>query len=250
MRGIFLVIISFVFLHITSCKILSPTVMFQTERDFEYVPFDHSLKSTILQPYDQISILMYTNDGSALLEGGGIASFGAGKHDEGMTYMIRPDSTVKLPILGNIVLGGMEKDSAESYLEEQLGKYYQNPYVKLYITNRTVILFFEEGTNGMSIPIPEDGITLLDAIAAAGGLTENSKAYRIRLIRGDNRNPRVYNFNISSLAEFKKANFVLEANDIIYVDSRPRYVTKILSEIQPYLVLISSSVLVYSVFSK
>ena len=164
--------------------------MFQTKKNFEYMQFDNSIKSTILQPYDQITVLMYTNNGSALIEAGGIPGVGAGSMSP-ITYMIRPDSTVKLPILGDIVLGGLEKDSAEYFLENELGKFYQNPYIKIYITNRTIILFFEEGTQGQSISIPEDGITLLDAIAEAGGLTENSKAYKIKLIRGDTKNPRI-----------------------------------------------------------
>lgn len=244
--------ISIVFLVFTSCKVLSPTAMFQTEKDFQYMQFDNSIKSTILQPYDQISVLMYTNNGSALIEAGGIPGVGAGAVSP-ITYMIRPDSTVKLPILGEVVLGGLEKDSAETFLENELGKFYQNPYIKIYITNRTIILFFEEGTQGQSISIPEDGITLLDAIAEAGGLTENSKAYKIKLIRGETKNPRIYNFNISNIEEFRKANFVLEANDIIYVDSRPRYITKVLSEVQPYLMLIttiSSSILAFTLLNK
>lgn len=244
--------ISLVLLVFASCKVLTPTTMFETEKDFEYMPFEHSITSTILQPYDQISVLMYTNNGSALIEGGGIQGVGAGAESP-ITYMIRQDSTVKLPIIGDIRLGGMEKDSAEYFLEQKLGQFYQNPYIKITITNRTIILFFEKGTQGQSIAIPEDGITLLDAIAGAGGLTENSKAYKIKLIRGDNKNPRIYNFNISNIEEFRKANFVLEANDIIYVDSRPRYMTKILSEVQPYLMLvttISSTILAFTLLNK
>lgn len=238
----------------TSCKILSPTIMFETSKDFKYKPFETTQKVTILQPFDQIQILMATNNGNNLLEIGNIdrtssGNVAQGSQQAGITYMIRQDSLVKIPTIGLIKLGGLSKDSAELVLESLLGKFYQNPFIRISITNRNVILFFEEGTKGMEISIPEEGITLLEALAQAGGLTENSKAFKIKLIRGDTKNPDVYNFNISNLEEFKKANFILQSNDILYVDSRPRYVNKIISEIQPYLVLISSSVLVYSIFS-
>ena len=242
----------------TSCKILSPTVMFETSKDFKYKPFEITQKVLILQPFDQLQILMATNNGTNLLELGNIdrtstaggSQGGSQGGQEGITYMIRQDSLVRIPTIGYIKLGGISKDSAEIVLEELLGKFYQDPYIRISITNRNVIIFFEEGTKGMEINIPEEGITLLEALAQAGGLTPNSKAYKIKLIRGDNKNPEVFNFNISSLEEFKKANFILQSNDILYVDSRPRYVNKVISEIQPYLVLMTSSILVYSIFSK
>ncbi|MFO7868088.1 MAG: polysaccharide biosynthesis/export family protein [Bacteroidales bacterium] len=241
-----------IILFTNSCKILNPTTMFETEPDFQYMNFENDQKTTIIQPYDQLQIQMYTNNGSDLLESNQKVTTNNYTTKTGggnMTYMVRTDSTVKLPTLGLVKLGGMPKDSAEVYLEKELGKYYQNPFIKIYITNRNIILFFDEGTKGMTIQVPEDGITLLDAIAEAGGLTENSKAYKIKLIRGNNKNPKIYNFNIRSLEEFKKANFVLEANDIIYVDSRPQYILKVITEIQPYLVLASTSVLIFSVFN-
>jgi len=246
-----LVLISVV--SFTSCKVLSPTIMFETKKDFQYQPFQSTQKITILQPFDQITIMMATNNGNSLLEIGNVdrtstASSMQNNSENTLTYMIRQDSTVKIPTLGFVKLGGLAKDSAETLLESMLSKLYQEPYVRIAITNRNVIMFFEEGTQGMEIAIPEEGITLLEAIAQAGGLTQNSKAYKIKLIRGDNKNPEVYNFNISSLEEFKKANFILQANDIIYVDSRPRYVNKVIAELQPYLVLMSTSVLVYSIF--
>lgn len=227
--------------------------MFETQKDFQYQAFQSTQKITVLQPYDQITIMMATNNGNSLLEIGNVdrtssASSMQNNSENTLTYMIRQDSTVKIPTLGFVKLGGLAKDSAETFLENMLSKLYQEPFVRIAITNRNVILFFEEGTQGMEIAIPEEGITLLEAIAQAGGLTQNSKAYKIKLIRGDNKNPEVYNFNISSLEEFKKANFILQANDIIYVDSRPRYVNKVIAELQPYLVLMSTSVLVYSIF--
>lgn len=234
-----------------SCKVLTPTVMFKTESDFVFNSFTQAKKTTILQPFDQLQIIMSTNNGTNLLEffsnPQNVASSRANTNDA-ITYMIRQDSMVKIPTIGLIRLGGLSKDSAEVILEKKLSTYYQEPFVKINIVNRSIIMFFEGGTKGVRVAVPEDGITLLEAIAQSGGLTENSKSYKIKLIRGDNANPSVYNYNVRKLEEFKKANFILQANDIVYVDARPRYARKILAEIQPVVVLFSSGVLVYSVF--
>jgi len=244
---------------LSSCKVLSPTVMFQTDKDFQFTEFDSVPKKTIIQPFDQLQIMMSTNNGTTLFENSSFYESGKtnGVHlglnensngkDSRISYMVRQDSTVKLPVLGLVKLGGFSKDSAETILEKKLGEFYKTPFIRIRIINRNVLIFLEEGTIGHTIEIPEDGISLLDAIAELGGLSENSRAYKIKLIRGDNRNPKVYNYNISSVEEFKKANFMLEANDIIYIDSKPRYLTKFLSELQPYLVLISTAALVYGI---
>ena len=152
--------------------------------------------------------------------------------------------SVAFPLPDGILKGN------DMLLEQELAKYYQAPFVKITVTNRNVILFYDEGTVGKKITIPEGGLSLLEAFADAGGLTESSKSYKIKLIRGNNKNPEVYNFNIRNLEEFKKANFMLEANDIIYVDSRPRYAAKFIKEIQPYITLLTCVTMVYALFHK
>lgn len=235
---------------LSSCKVIRPTVMFKTGKSFQYTEFAEKPRVTVLQPFDQLDIIMSTNNGYLLLETESTEgrNYMSNRQNNNVQYMIRPDSIVKIPTIGEIKLGGMTKDSAETILEQELSKYYQAPFVKITITNRNIILFFDEGTSGQKIAIPEGGLSLLEAIAEAGGLTESSKSYKIKLIRGNNKNPEVYNYNIRNLEDFKKANFMLEANDIVYVDSRPRYATKIIKEISPYLTLITCITMVYSIF--
>ena len=51
------------------------------------------------------------------------------------------------------------------------------------------------------------------------------------------------------LQEFKKANIMLEANDIVYVDSKPRYATKIAREISPYITLMALFTMILTLFN-
>ena len=253
MRRILIFLACIACISLSSCKILRPTVMFQTEKNFKYANFTETPRVTVLQPFDQLEVIMATNNGYLLLETESTESRNYQYNRQSgnaITYMIRQDSIVKIPTVGEIKLGGMQKDSAEMLLEQELAKYYQAPFVKITVTNRNVILFYDEGTVGKKITIPEGGLSLLEAFADAGGLTESSKSYKIKLIRGNNKNPEVYNFNIRNLEEFRKANFMLEANDIIYVDSRPRYAAKFIKEIQPYITLLTCVTMVYALFHK
>lgn len=236
------------------CKTFSPTQMFDIDGNYPFNEFTKSSKDFIIKPFDQLEILMATNDGQILLEQTFTTDLNNKRRlteqDEIISYMVGRDSLVKIPTLGRYKLGGLSIRAAEDSLENAFKQNFQNPFVKIKITNRKVLIFFEEGTEGKVISLPEENMTLFEAIAHAGGLSKNSKAYRIKLIRGDNKNPQIFNYNIRSIEEFRKADLNLEANDIIYVDSKPRYLNKLIVELQPYLVLLSSSILIYSIFAK
>jgi polysaccharide biosynthesis/export protein len=235
-----------------SCRPMHSTDMFRTGRDFPYAQFSKpSADQLVIQPNDKISVQMATNEGHILLETGLNQTMGgqAGRaYDriQAPEYLIEADSLVKIPTLGRIKIGGMTIREAEDYLEALFSENYQNPFVRLRITNRKVTIFFEQGKQGSIINLPDEDMSLIEAIAISGGLSKNSKSYRIKLLRGDiNNNADVYYYDILNAKDLSKHNFILHANDIIYVEARPRYVTKALEEIQPYLAIFSTALLLY-----
>ncbi len=220
--------------------------MFETEKDFVFQEFDKSKKEIIIQKGDQLSIIMTTNKGQALFD---VLSSGSGvqQGESSLQYLVAEDSLVKLPTLGFVKIAGLTIRQAETLLEEKFSEFFQNPFVRIRIENRKIMFFFEEGTRGVIVKLPEENMTLIEALANVGGFSENSKSYKIKLVRGDiNNNPQIYRYNIFSAKDLDKANFNLVANDIIYVETRKRYLSKFLTELQPYLILMSTSILVYS----
>lgn len=229
-----------------SCRTMRSTDMFQTDKNYVFSNFEKGNNVVVIQPNDRISVQMATNEGHNLLEQGFLQQGNIAKQPENQDYLIETDSLVKIPTLGRIKLGGMTIREAEDYLEGLFSENYQNPFVKIKITNRKITIFFEEGKNGKIIPLPEEEMSLIEAIAIAGGLSKNSKSYEIKLLRGNlSNNAQIYRYNINTAKDLNKYNFMLEANDIIYVESRPRYFTKFLEEIQPYMILISTSLMLY-----
>ncbi len=235
-------IIAFAF----ACRPMRSTDMFRTDKNYEFSSFQKGDKAVIIQPNDRIAVQMATNEGHNLLEQSFLQQGNVARQPENQDYLIESDSLVKIPTLGRIKLGGMTIREAEDYLEGLFSENYQNPFVKIKITNRKVTLFFEEGKTGKVIPLPEEEMSLIEAIAIAGGLSKNSKSYEIKLLRGNlSNNAQIYRYNIHTAKDLNKYNFMLEANDIIYVEARPRYFTKFLEEIQPYMILISTSLMLY-----
>jgi len=201
----------------------------------------------IIAPNDELMIKLFTNDGDKLinpLEPTAIAQNVANN----ITYQVEFDGNVKLPILGREKLSGLTLRNAEKKLETEYSKYYNKPFVQLKVTNNRVIIFpGGEGGTSAVITLSNANTTLIEALALAGGI-KDGKAHKIKLIRGDLHNPRVYLIDLSTIEGMKASNLVLQANDIIYVEPHPKIAQHILENITPYLTLLSTTLLIYSLF--
>lgn len=235
----------FLSLLITSCKVFSPSRMLRTGPGYKYSEF---LAGDSVQEYkvavnDEISFKLATNDGEKLIDPV-MASGAAAGSSAGGTYLVEFDGTVKLPVLGRIKLSGLTLREAEKMLEDNYTKYYNNPFVQLEVTNNRVILFpGGEGGTAIVLTLTNTNTTLFEALALAGGISDG-KAFRIKLIRGDLKNPQVYLIDLSTLDGMKKANLVLQANDIIYIEPRNRIPEKFMAVITPYISLASFILLI------
>jgi polysaccharide biosynthesis/export protein len=244
MKKIFLYIL--VLICFSSCKLLRPTEMLTVEDGYKYAEFKAPEKEYRIAPYDKLNLIVTTNEGFQLIGmGSGAQNSSVSNQGTSLSFPVEYDGQIKLPILGRLNIAGLTIREAEKTLEEKYAKFYKEPFVIISISNRKVYVFKSGGTIASTVEITSDNFTLIDAVAKTGGLSENSKAYRIRLIRGDiNNNPQVFLYNIYKLKDLQNVNILLEANDIIYIESRPRYVRKVLDEIAPYLSLISTVLLV------
>ena len=232
---------------LSGCRVFYPNQMFKTGKDFKYNNFDTTgVKEYVIRPYDKLDVRVFTNKGYELVDMNKQLPQSAAIPE----YTVDKQGKVKLPMIGYVKITGYTIEQAESFLEKEYGKYIKDPFVKLNVTNRRVFVFSAGSEKGNVVYMDNDNFTLIEALAKVGGISSFSKAYKIKLIRGDLNNPKVYVFNIRSLKNMKKSNFVLQSNDIIYVDARPKYASRILNEISPYISLLTSIMLIYSIFYK
>jgi len=225
---------------------MQPNKMFKTESSYSYSDFKPSEVEYKIKPFDKLSIRITTNDGFKLINIEGTQQ----QQLQGMEYLVEYDGKAKVPTLGRIDIAGLTLREAEKKLEDLYKEYYQSPFVQISVTNRRVIIFSQGSETGTVVNIEEENFTLIEALAKVGGISNNGKSYKIKLIRGSLNNPEIFMYNVSSINDMQKANFLLQANDIIYVESRPRYVSKVLEELTPYLSLLSSMLLIYGLLFK
>ncbi len=100
--------------------------------------------------------------------------------------LVRPDGMVSMPLLGDVQASGKTPLQLADEITDKLKKYVQDPNVSVVLTqinSKRVYLIGEVGKPG---PVEmTSGMTLLQAIATAGGLTQFANSKKIYILRND-----------------------------------------------------------------
>lgn len=244
-------IIAVLALSLGSCRLLNPSIMFRTDKTYDFnIPPDTLSGQYKISPNDFISFQLFANDGFKIVDmlNNSSQTGGAGMNmfqmmNNGFNYLVLPDSTVKLPILGYTKIAGKTIREAELYLQDLYTSVYNDPFVIVNVRNRRVLVF--SGTDGLGtvVPLTNENITLIEALALAGGITQTGKAHKIKVIRGllPNKEPEVFLIDLSTIQGLSQADMVMQANDIIYVEPRLYIASGLLREIAPVLTLLTST---------
>lgn len=241
---IFLVAISF-----SSCKIFRSNLMLKTPKDFTYDKLADSLakQDYRIEGNDVLQVRIFSNDGFKIID---LANTNANFRLD-LDYIIDRDGTTKLPLTGKVKLSGLTIREAEVYLEEVYDKFYVKPYVTVKVTNKRVIVFPGNGGVAKVLSLTNNNTTVIEALALTGGIAEDGKAYKVKLIRNDGSpKPKVYLMDLSKIEGIAAGNSVVLANDIIYVEPRYRLAKTLVSEIAPIISLLTSTILIYTIFVK
>ncbi len=100
------------------------------------------------------------------------------------SLLVRPDGMISLPLLGDIQATGLTPLQLADQITTKLKKYVQDPNVSVVISqihSKVVYLLGEVAKKG---PIEmTSGMTLLEAISSAGGLTDYANTKKIYILR-------------------------------------------------------------------
>lgn len=238
-----------VVLFFSSCKVFNPSQMLRTKSNYSYASFadNPTPQEYKLSANDEITVQIFTNNAEKLIDPTQLNV--QQQQFQGVTFRIGYDGTCKLPLLGRVALHQQTIREAEKMLETQYSKYFNEPFVKIeVISNRVIVFTGGDGGQATVVKLEHPNTTLFEALAMAGGIADG-KAHKVKLIRGDLQNPKVFVIDLSTMQGVTKANLVLQANDIIYVQPRAKVPQKILEGINPYLTLISTILLTIAVFN-
>jgi polysaccharide export outer membrane protein len=225
--------------------------MFKTPKGYKFAQYSDTMsrQEYLLETGNMLKISISPNDGfnkvNFTIENN--QNFGRDYFE----VIVDVENNIKLPLIGKLNVKGKTIPKLETEIEKLYENYYVKPFVTITISNRRAIVFWGSGSLGKAYPLLDKNTTLYEMIAQAGGIREEGKAYKIKLIRmTPGGSPQVFQFDLSKIEDIPKGNTIIMSNDIVYVESRYKLAQRINSEITPYLSLLTSALLLVALFKK
>lgn len=136
-----------------------------------------------------------------------------------VTKSVDIDGTILLPELGAVTVAGYTRTELEALLMEKYSPKFTQLDIKVQITTggKKYFIYGEVNAPGEQ-PFPGD-LTIFEAVMKAGPNKDTANLGRVKLIRADPRDPKVYEINIGDLFEYGDStfNWHVQELDIIFV---------------------------------
>jgi polysaccharide export outer membrane protein len=134
------------------------------------------------------------------------------------TIPVRPDGMISLVLVGDIPAAGQTPTALSADISQRLKKYIQDPVVTvvvLGVNSQRVFLVGEVGKVGPIMMTP--GMTPLQAIVSAGGLTQFASSKRIYILRSAGGKQQKIPFNYKQALKGDNSGVSLLPGDTIVV---------------------------------
>lgn len=133
------------------------------------------------------------------------------------TYLVDASGSVEIPLIGIVKVAGITSQVARQQIKDKLEKYLVDPTVNLRIRNFKVTVLGEVQKPGV-YTIPNEKITLVEALGLAGDLTIFAKRINVLIIREENGERKFFKADLRSKEFFESDYYYLHSNDIVYVE--------------------------------
>jgi len=210
----------FLLLFCTSCTDKRKLVFFQGE---EQQAVQFKKYTPVLHPDDILSILVMDADMAAVTPFNlpvTNVNQNIGGYAQGAPlppgYLIDGEGGVDFPVIGKIKLAGLTSSEAVDTLKKRLKPYLSHPTILLRIMNYKVTVLGEVRNPG-TFTIPNERITLLEAIGIAGDLLITGVRKDVLVIRQVDGKKIEYRVDLTSKELFSSPVYFLSQNDVVYV---------------------------------
>lgn len=134
-----------------------------------------------------------------------------------ITYLVNSEGDINFPVLGKIKVEGFTTKEITNHLTEALAIYIKNPIVNIRLMNFKVTVLGEVKSPG-TYPVPNERISILEAIGMAGDLTIQGKRQTVVLVREQNGKRTFVDIDLTSREILNSPYFYLAQNDVLIVE--------------------------------
>lgn len=142
-----------------------------------------------------------------------------GPATQNVGYLVNTEGNIQFPVLGTIKVEGLTTNELTDILADTLKarKLLIDPLVTIRFLNFRVTVLGEVGKPTV-ITVPNEKISILEAIGLAGDLTIYGKRDNVLLIREEEGKKIIHRVDLNSPATLTSAFYYLKTNDVIYVE--------------------------------
>ena len=174
------------------------------------LPFNLAVSNT-LGTSGQLSSSQGSLQGGQLSTGGGTLQ----------GYLVDNNGNIEFPVVGILHVGGLTKNQAESLIKDKVKPYLakdENPIVTVRMASYRVVVTGEV-TRPSVISVPQEKMSVIEALAQAGDLTIYGKRENVLLIREDATGQKsTHRLNLNDANIINSPYYYLQQNDILYVE--------------------------------
>ena len=147
----------------------------------------------------------------------------------GITVPVRPDGKISVPLVGDVAAGGRTPDEVAKDIQEKLSQFVREPQVAVILTDLRSHEYLSRvrvtGAVRQPISVPfRPGMTVLDAVLAAGGLTEFAAPDRSELYRkaGEGETTTMHQVRLDRILNHGDltTNYSVAPGDVITIPER------------------------------
>lgn len=136
------------------------------------------------------------------------------------TYLVNAAGDITMPVIGKIHVGGMTTTQLTDYLTQRISENVKDPLVKVSMVNFGVSVMGEVKAPKI-LSANTERLSVLDAIAACGDLTEYGRRDNVLIIREENGKKTFQRLNLHDASIVTSPYFYLQQNDVVYVEPNP-----------------------------
>ncbi len=210
-----------------SCASVKNTVYFQD------LPIDSvrvvkeaaAFTEPVIQADDLLSVTIQTIDPTtAAVANQAVAIQAVGASSATMTgnqvisgFLVDKDGFIHMALIGKVDVKGLTTYQARERITSLATQYYKDPTVQVRFANYKITVLGEVARPA-TYTVPNEKVSVLDALGLAGDMTIYGKRENVLLVREQNGAKELVRLNLNDTQLFQSPYFYLRQNDVLYVE--------------------------------
>jgi polysaccharide export outer membrane protein len=130
--------------------------------------------------------------------------------------LIDENGEIPIPVIGKVKVAGLTIFEAQEKLQEIAAQYIESPVVKVRLMNYRITVLGEVRQEG-TVLLGDNRVSLLEAIAQAGGFSDLANRSNVKLIRQKGATTEVIYINLLKEDFFNSPYYYVYQNDVLVV---------------------------------